>query len=47
MHLKWGTVGEGKKGNGEEGGGWVSIQPTWDQSGQGFAHDTEEGFSSK
>jgi hypothetical protein len=39
MHLKWGTVGEGKKGNGEEGGGggqytanlgseWTGIRAT-------------------
>ncbi len=42
MHLKRGTVGEGEKGMGRKGG--VSIQPTWDQSGQGSHHNTEEGF---
>jgi hypothetical protein len=44
MHLKWGTVGEGKKGMGRKGGG-VSIQPTRDQSGRGFVPRHRGGIS--
>jgi hypothetical protein len=44
MYLKWGTVGGRGKGNGEHKKGGVSIQPTWDQSGQESHHNTKEGF---
>jgi hypothetical protein len=44
MYLKWGTVGEGLKGNGEEkGGGSVYSQPGIGVDGNS-RHDTEEGF---
>jgi hypothetical protein len=46
MHLRRGTVGEGEKGMGEEGGG-VSIQPTRDQSGREFAPRHRGGIPSK
>jgi hypothetical protein len=35
MYLKWGTVGEGKRGMGRKGGGTVE---------ENLRHDTEEGF---
>jgi hypothetical protein len=44
MYLKWGTIGERGKGNGEPRGGEVSIQPTRDQSGWESHHDAKEGF---
>jgi hypothetical protein len=44
MHLRRGTVEEGEKGMGRKGGG-VSIQPTRDQSGQGFAPQHRGGIS--
>jgi hypothetical protein len=44
MYLKWGTVGGRGKGNGEQGGGEVSIQPTRDLSGWESHHDAKEGF---
>jgi hypothetical protein len=46
MHLKWGTVGEGKKGMGRKGGGLVYSQPGIRVDGDS-RHDTEEGFLSK
>jgi hypothetical protein len=42
--LKWGTVGGRGKGNGEQKGGEVSIQPTRDLSGRELHHDAKEGF---
>ncbi len=44
MYLKWGTVGGRGKGNGEQKGGGVSIQPTRDLSGRESHHDAKEGF---
>jgi hypothetical protein len=46
MLLKWGTVGEGKKGMGRKGGGSVYSQPGIRVDGDS-RHDTEEGFPSK
>jgi hypothetical protein len=40
MGNRWGKA----KGDGEEGGGEVSIQSTRDQSGQESHHDAKEGF---
>jgi hypothetical protein len=45
MHLTRGTVGEGEKRIGRKGG--VSIQPTRDQSGRGFAPRYRGGIPSK
>ncbi len=43
--MKWGTVGGRGKGNGEQKGGEVSIQPTRDLSGRESHHDAKkEGF---
>jgi hypothetical protein len=36
--LKWGTVGGGKREWGGKGEGEVSLQATWDRSGQGSHH---------
>jgi hypothetical protein len=44
MYLKWGTVGGRGKGNGEQMGGGVSIQPTRDLSGRESHHNAKEGF---
>ncbi len=41
--MRRGTVGEGEKGMGRKGGE-VSIQPTRDQSGQGFAPRQRRDF---
>ncbi len=40
MGNRWGRG----KGNGEEKGGRVRIQPTRDQSGRESHHDAKEGF---
>jgi hypothetical protein len=45
MHLRRGTVGEGEKGMGRNGG--VSLQPTRDQSGREFAPRLRGGIPSK
>jgi hypothetical protein len=45
MHLKWGTVGEGKKGMGRKGGS-IYSQPGIRVDGDSH-HDIEEGFPSK
>ncbi len=42
--MKWGIVGGRGKGNGEQKGGEVSIQPTRDLSGRESHHDAKEGF---
>ncbi len=42
--MKWGTVGVRGKGNGEQGRGEVSVQPTRDLSGRESHHDAKEGF---
>ncbi len=42
--MKWRTVGGRGKGNGEQKGGEVSIQPTRDMSGRESHHDAKEGF---
>jgi hypothetical protein len=49
MYLKWGTVGEGKKGMGRKGKGVrgsVYSQPGI-RMDRDLRHDTEEGFPSK
>ncbi len=42
--MKWGTVREREKGMGRKGGGKVSTQATWDQSGRELHHNAKEGF---
>ncbi len=43
--LKWGTIGAREKRMGREGGGGeVSIQATWDQSGRESHHKQRRDF---
>ncbi len=44
--MKWGTIGGRGKGNGEQRGGKVSIQPTRDLSGRESYH-AKGGISKK
>jgi hypothetical protein len=44
MYLKWENRWGMGDGGGEEKGGEVSTQVTWDQSGRELHHNAKEGF---